>query len=553
MSDPFVRHVLSKWRMDKYIPLFEEEEIDEESFRVLTPASIERLFVKIGPRDKFLANWKREFGSSDALYANVEVACSENNSNAIEDIDERILRLQSANHDLSPPEADPLLKHEINIYGILRNVIEGRAAIKYYKEKKTLTNEHRLNVADIIIRHELKEENEFCINSKRLIYLASRIVETFPNESTSTYYIPFTIHSVTRKPILARGKLHAKYYLLREKLKKSGEVLGNERNYQKTKKVDLPEPRDLILATHEQLALLEGADDVELQESCVWLETHTTPWADVLKKWIQTSKYRIQKLASDASITNSMYLNMFKVLQQPLGYELIEADFELIYPNQSTVLISEWPSFEKEVIACAVSRKGNEVKELLDQYRLITDDSQASVAIVLRLLPLLLPCQAVKGASSKPLWKLSRQESQDAFLLHIKNISELKSRLESRREKLKIHGMAEQPLVVVVGETLLNIEAIYVCISDTCYKFPSVLKAFDIVFKSFYALQLPYPKEVEHSWQIVQFRIFGIGEENQEEMVESVTTLLADLRNVLGRFPEIEDLNKVMIKMEDVD
>ncbi|XP_051174558.1 uncharacterized protein LOC127290173 [Leptopilina boulardi] len=552
MSDPFVRQVLIKWRMEKYIPLFEEEEIDEESFRVLTPASIERLFVKIGPRDKFLANWKREFGSSDSIFSNVEVSCSENSSNTVEDFDERILRLQSANHDLASSEADPSLKNEIDIYAVLKNVIEGRAAIKYYKEKKTLTNEHRLNVADIIIRNELKEENEFCINSKRLIYLASRIVETFPNESTSTYYIPFTIHSVTRKPILARGKLHAKYYLLREKLKKAGEVLGNERNYQKSKKVDLPEPRDLILATHEQLALLEGADDHELRDLSLWLETHTIPRAEVLKKWIQTSKYRIQKLASDASITNRMYMNMYKILQQPSGYELIEADFELMYPNQSHILISEWPSFEKEVIACAVSRKGNEVKDLLDQYRNISY-TDASVAIVLRLLPLLLPCQAVKGASSKPLWKLNRLESQDAFLLHIKNISELKVRLDARREKLKIHGLSEQPLIVVVGETLINLEAIYVCVSDTCYKFNTVLKAFDVAFKCFYALQLPYPKEVEHSWQIVQFRIFGIGEENEEEMVESVTTLLADLRNVLGRFPEIEGLHNVTIKMEDLD
>ncbi|XP_043483962.1 uncharacterized protein LOC122512279 [Leptopilina heterotoma] len=551
MSDPFVRRVLSKWKMEKYIPLFEEEEIDEESFRVLTPVSIERLFVKIGPRDKFLANWKREFGSSEPMFSSVEVSCSENSSNAVEDIDERILRLQSANNDLSSSEADPLLKNEVDVYAILKNVIEGRAAVKYYKEKKTLTNEHRLNVADIIIRHELKEENEFCINSKRLIYLASRIVETFPNESTSTYYIPFTIHSVTRKPILARGKLHAKYYLLREKLKKAGEVLGNERNYQKSKKVDLPEPRDLILATHEQLALLEGADDHELRELSLWLETHTVPWVEVMKKWIQTSKYRIQKLASDASITNRMYMNMYKSLQLPIGYELIEADFELIYPNQTNIITSEWPGFEKEVLACAVSRKGNEVKDLLDQYRLVNNDAQAAAAIVLRLLPLLLPCQAVKGALSKPLWKLNRLESQDAFLLHIKNISELKNRLDCRREKLKIHGMAEQPLVVVVGETLLNLEAAYVCVSDTCYKFSSVLKAFEIAFKSFYALQLPYPKEVEHSWQIVQFRIFGIGEENEEEMVESVTTLLADLRNVLGRFPE--NLASVTIKMESFD
>ena len=57
------------------------------------------------------------------------------------------------------------------------------------------------------------------------------------------------------------------------------------------------------------------------------------------------------------------------------------------------------------------------------------------------------------------------------------------------------------------------------------------MEAFDIVFKSFYALQLNYPKEVENIWQIIQLRIYGLGEEHKEGIGESVLTLLGDLRN----------------------
>ena len=52
-------------------------------------------------------------------------------------------------------------------------------------------------------------------------------------------------------------------------------------------------------------------------------------------------------------------------------------------------------------------------------YILYIELFSSSVVLVLRLLPLLLPCSTVKGAANKPFWKLSKAEVQDGFVMHV--------------------------------------------------------------------------------------------------------------------------------------
>lgn len=92
----------------------------------------------------------------------------------------------------------------------------------------------------------------FRISSTRLQFLASQIVKFFPNEIKETNNVPFKIDAVTRKAILVKRKLHLRYYKLREKLRKSGESLGNEKR-KRPKLVNNENSRDLILVTDDQL------------------------------------------------------------------------------------------------------------------------------------------------------------------------------------------------------------------------------------------------------------------------------------------------------------
>ncbi|XP_043462615.1 uncharacterized protein LOC122498767 [Leptopilina heterotoma] len=114
-----------------------------------------------------------------------------------------------------------------------------------------------------------------------------------------------------------------------------------------------------------------------------------------------------------------MYMSVYKVLQQPLGFQLIDEDFKQMHQNKSDALNNEWDSFEKEIIGCAKTRKSSEISALLAVYNLINDDTDASVAVIFRLIPLLLPTLNVRGSSKKRVWKLSKPEVQDAFVMHI--------------------------------------------------------------------------------------------------------------------------------------
>lgn len=91
-----------------------------------------------------------------------------------------------------------------------------------------------------------------------------------------------------------------------------------------------------------------------------------------------------------------------------------------------------------------------------------------------------------------------------------------------------MHGLTEQPLLVIIGPSLRNIELSYVCINDIKYRVNSPLEALDITFKSFYALQVQYPREAELPWILLQQYLYRLKNE-EDKTISAITTLIADL------------------------
>ena len=67
-----------------------------------------------------------------------------------------------------------------------------------------------------------------------------------------------------------------------------------------------------------------------------------------------------------------------------------------------------------------------------------------------------------------------------------------------------------QLFVIVVGPTLLDIEASYVAVDDVLYKVATPLKAVDLCFKIFHALNAQYPIESHGAWFFLQTAVYGI-------------------------------------------
>jgi len=89
-----------------------------------------------------------------------------------------------------------------------------------------------------------------------------------------------------------------------------------------------------------------------------------------------------------------------------------------------------------------------------------------------------------------------------------------------------------QPYVVVVGSSTTPEIAYYAVIEDTYFKLETVIKAFDVCFKSFHTLNLEYPVEAKQVWTFFQIYFYGIQSASKsDQQFLSVKSLLKDINN----------------------
>lgn len=80
--------------------------------------------------------------------------------------------------------------------------------------------------------------------------------------------------------------------------------------------------------------------------------------------------------------------------------------------------------------------------------------------------------------------------------------------------------------MAIVGD-VNNIESIYVIINEVKYHFDSFTRALEILFKSFHALDIKYPKESKHVWIFIEEAFFDLRVSGRNG---AASALLADLK-----------------------
>lgn len=88
----------------------------------------------------------------------------------------------------------------------------------------------------------------------------------------------------------------------------------------------------------------------------------------------------------------------------------------------------------------------------------------------------------------------------------------------SKQNKMSEMNLTMQPFIIVVGPEITSIEKIYVRIDKTMYEMPSVLKAFDVLFKIFITFNACYPKECENFWYLIQWCVYEIYTASDEKI-----------------------------------
>lgn len=106
-------------------------------------------------------------------------------------------------------------------------------------------------------------------------------------------------------------------------------------------------------------------------------------------------------------------------------------------------------------------------------------------------------------------------------------MNDLKTTHEHKINRAFNCGLTVQPYVAIVG----NQDAIsyYTVINDIYYKLETPIKALDICFKSFHALNLQYPQEAEQIWWFIQDYFFNISDKSKKKFI-GVQCLIKDLQ-----------------------
>lgn len=92
-------------------------------------------------------------------------------------------------------------------------------------------------------------------------------------------------------------------------------------------------------------------------------------------------------------------------------------------------------------------------------------------------------------------------------------------------------GLTVQPYIIVVGQTLTDIQTFFVCVDKILYEAPSALKAIDLCFKTFHVLDATYPAASEHLWYLLQIGLYEF-HTKQDKKISYIMEIVSTIRAI---------------------
>ncbi|CAH0701482.1 unnamed protein product [Spodoptera exigua] len=211
------------------------------------------------------------------------------------------------------------------------------------------------------------------------------------------------------------------------------------------------------------------------------------PWSLVEIKWKNTFKYRITLLHKNHNDqTLESYMNEYPALRKPLGYTLLNIDFEAAYRDQTNNLFVYFPVAKIKILDLLRKRKtkDNITQELISVADSPKEEDKNLAAFL--AIPHLLNTTPInrKRKQKKPScsWKPSKVQTRDAFIKHLRSDAEISQSIELRLKTLENKGATSQPYIIIVGESLNEIKTYLVVVNKlVIYHRVNIIQAVDSV------------------------------------------------------------------------
>ena len=102
-------------------------------------------------------------------------------------------------------------------------------------------------------------------------------------------------------------------------------------------------------------------------------------------------------------------------------------------------------------------------------------------------------------------------------------------------QKLERKGLGLQPVIIITGPTLEEINAAYVQVDNVRYHFNNVLAALDVCYKLIHVVGAAYSESSIEPWLLVQRSLYKYVTQNDYDFYEPTPTFLTlelDFENV---------------------
>ncbi|KAE9529992.1 hypothetical protein AGLY_011454 [Aphis glycines] len=269
MADQDVTDMLTAWGLETYVDIFKEHGIDISCLTLLTDEMMKEILPMIGHRAKFKINleeWRKvitlvnneSFNNTDGTdshaiiidipptspvlptsntpykevtevpnFSNCESVSYTSNSEVsyLFECEPSTSRLQYC----EKATTSTVTEKPCDLLNYLKKNTEGKALLSTYIKTALLDNSGRKKLCQLIVRKELQDDPDKSIKTERLLALSREIVEVFPKEHISTYFIPYVNYGALMKKT-AKGKLLDCFNNRRRKYKKAGIIVTTRRS-----------------------------------------------------------------------------------------------------------------------------------------------------------------------------------------------------------------------------------------------------------------------------------------------------------------------------------
>ncbi|XP_065368981.1 uncharacterized protein LOC135961410 [Calliphora vicina] len=361
----------------------------------------------------------------------------------------------------------------------IRNIPSLLPIVKMSDDGRPLENKHRTTIAKAVIDECLNFQPERVLKRQDFFTLTDNLVQAFPNEIASAYFIP------SQPNHAARGKLWNAYNNKRSFLGSSGIV--QRRQHSNVKRKLQSDEDEGSEKTNDKIYVTEKL--VESKDFCL---NSILDWDTLQQKWSQCHQERRNELLKD-KMPPQYYMQKYSILKSNRGVDLMEIDVNILHPT--VVNISNWLSLHEKVIEMGRKlQKVEHIPRILENIDSSNDEKyRASLALV--ILPYIFPYNARRNEFNE---KASKYDTQKRFIKEYASLDDLNADIECAELQIRFVHCSQQ----------INYAEFKIC--GHVFKCVDLLEALSSIFHYSVALDMEYPKICQHIWQFIQLAIFQI-------------------------------------------